>query len=47
MTTTEKKLVTVACAIKGGLVLRLESGAETTVIAGDLEPGAAPEGCAR
>ena len=31
----------------GGLVLRLESGAETTVIAGDLEPGAAPEGCAR
>lgn len=30
----------------GGLVLRLENGAETTVVAGDLEPGAA-EGCAR
>lgn len=30
----------------GGLVLRLESGAETTVVAGDLEAGAA-EGCAR
>lgn len=28
----------------GGLVLRLESGAETTVVAGDLEPGSVAEG---
>jgi BirA family biotin operon repressor/biotin-[acetyl-CoA-carboxylase] ligase len=28
----------------GGLVLRLESGAETTVVAGDLEPGPVAEG---
>lgn len=31
----------------GALVLRLESGAETTVVAGDLEPGPTAEGSAR
>lgn len=32
---------------EGGLVLRLESGAETTVVAGDLEPGNAEHGAPR